>query len=357
MGDARAWRVFTTAHCLLPIALIACSHGEPFAAPSHASDEPLVAGAFPVRLTYNRGQDRGPAWLPDGSGIVYSAEQFRVNENDWCVAVLPPTGGRIMRQRCPSGLHHHDSVTALSGAESPNGTLALYRATGLPRTLGAFVRELVVGDWQGTTVTPVISIPFTPPGAPRPFSSVSQIRWLDDTRFVFRGDLSAIRTFDFAPPESVVTGRYLVLVTLGSGAPAISMIPGTDYASSVAVRGSDEILYTIGGDTRVFSRLLSTGDTSTVWDFGGRTARSVQISGDRLLAIVGGAALVFDSLFMDFSLSDAGGFLNFVNLADGSAGVVDQFAIFRNAALSPDGRRLVVESVGLRPDLFLYDLP
>jgi hypothetical protein len=72
------------------------------------------------------------------------------------------------------------------------------------------------------------------------------------------------------------------------GVPAA--VPGTDLASGVSPGASaDEVFYTIGGDTRVFHRVLSSGEVSVAHDFGAAgIARDVHVVGRRLVAVVGG---------------------------------------------------------------------
>ncbi|MBA3659572.1 MAG: PD40 domain-containing protein [Gemmatimonadales bacterium] len=70
------------------ILVAACDHTAPVSDPPATSDRPFVPGD-PARLTLNAGPDRSPAWLPDGSAIVYSAQQLGRTDNDVCLAVLP----------------------------------------------------------------------------------------------------------------------------------------------------------------------------------------------------------------------------------------------------------------------------
>lgn len=76
---------------LLP--LLGCGHTEPFGSPPNGDEHPFNATP-PVRLTLNQGPDRGAAWLPDGSGIFYSGQQLGRRDQDVCLALLPPGGGR-----------------------------------------------------------------------------------------------------------------------------------------------------------------------------------------------------------------------------------------------------------------------
>ncbi len=339
--------------------LAACGHGEPFAVPGQGASEPLVSIGYPSRLTYNRGHDQEASWLPDGSGFLYTAEQYRFAEGDWCTADLPPAGGRARRMQCARGGLAGDSVNAYRwAAAGPDGRVAFLRLSAPRGQLSPRYGELVVGTFgapdQAQVVTPV---PYTLSPAP-PHGGVAYIRWLDDARFVYRGDLVGyVRPCQGCAFDTIPTGRNLVLVQLTPAGATRTLLPGTDYASSVAVRGPDEILFTRGGDRRVISLRLSTGDTATVWTFSG-VARGLAVAGDRLIAVVGGSvSFDFDQAFGDSVQRDNGGFLRIVDLAAGTSGVVDQFGVYRQPALSPDGKRLVVESVARAPDLYLFDLP
>src|SRR5256885_8825838 len=78
---------------------LGCDHGTPFATGTYGSDQPFTAGS-PRRLTYNLGQDRAPAWLPDESGIVYSFERTDRPDRDRCLGILPPEGGQRVSTIC-----------------------------------------------------------------------------------------------------------------------------------------------------------------------------------------------------------------------------------------------------------------
>ncbi len=336
----------------------ACGHGEPFAVPGAGTDVPNAFG-YPVRLTYGRGHDQEASWRPDGSGFLYTAEQFRYDEGDWCLAEMPPGGGRVRRTDCARGAFAGDSVNAYRwGTEGPDGRVAFVRLSAPPRQLSPRFAELVVGTFgAGGSATVVSPLPYTLPGEPT-HGGVSYIRWLDASRFVYRADLVGyLRACSSCIYDTVVTGRSLVLVQLAPGGATRTVLPGTAYASSVAVRGPDEIVYTRADEPRVISLRLSTGDTATVWTFSS-VARGVTVAGGRLVAVVGGlASFGFDPAFGDSVLRDGGGFLRIVDLASGTAGVIDPFGLYRQPALAPDGRRLVVESAARAPDLFLFDLP
>ena len=340
--------------------LLSCSHGEPFSSPPHDTDDPFSSIGFPTRLTFNRGKDIDVSWLPDGSGFIYTFEQFRFAEGDWCLALMPATGGRITRTLCETRPGSEDSVNARTrSAVEAGGRLVYVRTANLPNREAAATHELVVA----TLADPEAVIawrngPITLPGTVT-HGGLSMPRWLDANTFVYRGDITGLpRACSSCAPDTVISGRDLVLVTLAGGQMTSTVIAGTTYVSSIAVRGSDEVFFTRAGESIVYRWLRSTGAISVAWDFGGGIARGVQIAGNRLVATVGGNVnFDLDSAMQDSVLADFGGFVHIVDLVGGVDGLVDQFNLWRNPALSPDGRRLIVESALRAPDLFLFDLP
>jgi hypothetical protein len=349
---------FPIAICLL--ATLSCSHGEPFTPLPNDSDEPFSSIGFPTRITFNRGKDAEAQWLPDGSGFVYTFEHFRFDEGDWCLGVLPATGGRQTRVLCASTVASRDSINAWRwAAVSSTGRLAYVRQANLPNREAPATYELVVASWgQPETIVALRPAAMTLPGTVT-HGGLSQLRWLDDTTFVYRGDLAGLpRPCLTCRPDTVTSGRDLVLVTVGNGTLTSTLIPGTSYASSVAVRGSDEVFFTRADESIVYRWHRGTGTITVAHDFGGGIARGVQVAGNRLIATVGGnVAFIFHPAFSDSLLVDSGGFLHNVDLAGGSDGLVDQFTLWRNPVLSPDGLRLLVESPAPAPDLFMYVLP
>jgi hypothetical protein len=169
----------------------------------------------------------------------------------------------------------------------------------------------------------------------------------------------------------------IVRLDLSDVAPVFEVIPGTDYASSVAVTSEPEVIYyTLGGDSRVYRRDLTTGAVTVFHDFGpGEIARDVAVFGARLVAVVGGSVLYrFEAPHNGFVQRDEGGDLHFVDLATSTHTVFDgDSVLFRHPVFSPDGQRLVVEvspyapvhvgpasdytAFNHRVDLWLFDLP
>jgi hypothetical protein len=347
---------------------LACQHPAPLRSADSASEAPF-SDALPIRLTYNLGQDQFPSWLPGGSGIVYTTERTDRSDEDWCLAEMPATGGSVRRYSCTNSLSRADSLDTFRWpAVAPDGRVALYWTVGragFPNATrqGTTSRSLAMGVLGERSEPQVLrSVPYSLPGGAFHLA-VSQIRWLDSTTLVYRGDFAQLVCYVSAPGCQAVwveSGQHLVLMRLGD-APVLEVLPGTEEASSVAVgTSSDEIYFTVNGDTRVFRRALYSGATTVVHDFGGPIARDVQVAGDRLVAIVGGSVTYqFAASAERFVQEDDGGDIHVVNLASGAEVVVSAGALqFRFPAISPDGRRLVAQSWdGSQADLYLFAVP
>ena len=330
---------------------LACGHTEPFSAPPFGTTQPFDP-TLPVRLTLNESADRGASWLPDGSGILYSAQQLGRRDDDVCLAELPATGGSQRRLVCDLSGQGSDSTDAIeSPVLSGEGRLAYARASG---RIGAVnpVREAVAVAQGPDPVgaTDVQPIPYTIPGEPR-HNAVRQLRWQRADRLVFIGAHVAYRVpCQFCVLDTIVSGLKVGLLDLSGTAPVLSALPGTDFASSATPGPTDdEVYYTIGGDTRVFRRVLSNGATDIVHDFGGAgIARDVHAIAGRLAAVVGGRVAFSVDPELGPTQWDSGGIVHVVDLSSGSDVALEgPGLLYRRPALSPGGDRVVAEGFPL----------
>jgi hypothetical protein len=177
--------------------------------------------------------------------------------------------------------------------------------------------------------------------------------------------------------DTVISGLEIVRLAFSSTTPSLQVVGGTDYASSVAVAGPDQIFYTLGGDTRVYRHTLSSGAADIVHDFGTLgIARDVTVLGDQLIAVVGGQVEFVADPALGPVQYDRGGLLVSVDLTSGVEAILptDQPLFFRRPALSTAGgtTRLVAEGYPLTitnvagvpdttiapvPDLYLFQVP
>lgn len=354
--------------------LAACGHEAPFAPRDFGTSGPFST-VPPVRLTYSDGDDRTPAWLPDGATVVYSSERLDLADADRCLHFLPGGGGTITRQVCARSVGQEDSTHRYEApAVSADGRIAYLRAVSTIGLQKGPAMALMLGSLDDPTVADVVTpIPyFAPSGLTH--GNVSHLQWLSPTRLVYLGENLFYEGSTFLP-DTFTTGLEIMRGDLAGGAMTLSVVPGTELASSVAAGGDeDTIVFTLGGDTRVFRRSLGTGEQTVLHDFGAAgIARDVQLHGTTLVAIVGGSVLFQFEDAHGWVQRDEGGELHIVNLATGAAQVhAPAGTLFRRPALSPDGTRVVVEASPFapvhagpdsdfnapnhRPDLWLFDL-
>jgi Tol biopolymer transport system component len=159
----------------------------------------------------------------------------------------------------------------------------------------------------------------------------------------------------------VRTGIEIVTLDFAATTPVLAVVPTTDSASSVAVGATgDTIYFTRNGDSRVYRHAFSSGQTDTVFDFGGAgIARDVTYANERVVAVVGGdVSYVVDSILGGAQV-DRGGMLYVVTLAGGTATVFGDASFrFRRPAFAPGGARVVAERwTNGSADLWLVDVP
>lgn len=359
---------------LLLLAMAACAHGEPFEVTDPALEAPFSATP-PVRLTFSEGDDRTPAWLPDGSGIIYSSERLDSPDRDRCLLVLPPAGGTVRSTRCERAVAHEDTTDRFeSPAVSAEGRIVFLRAVssiGLQK--GPRMHLMLGAASDPAAATPVTIVPYFAPSG-KTHNYFSHPQWLGPNRFAYLAEDLFYQGSTFMP-DTFATGMEIVRADLAGDAVALSVVPGTELASSVAAGGDENtIVFTLGGDSRVYRQSLISGERTVLHDFGAAgIARDAQLRGSILVAVVGRSVLFQFETAHGFVQRDEGGDLHVVNLATGSTRVESRLeTLFRRPALSPDGRSVVVEAspfapvhvgpdsdfnaTNHRPDLWLFDL-
>ena len=359
------------------LALSACDHSTPFEQREPAAQPPRGAGPV-YRLTFNVADDRTPAWLPDGSGFIYSSEREDRRDHDRCLAVQPAGGGTITRLSC-NRVPASDDTTDVweSPAVNSAGDILYLRITG---RIGRQKREradLMLGplDAPSAAARTVVAIPYTADDG-RLHTGAADIRWVTEDRFVYIGQRLIFQGSTFLP-DTFLTGLGIVDVSLAGGVPVRRLVPNTDWASSLSVGDDgDTIYFTVGGDSRVHRMSLASGAVAVVHDFGAAgIARGVQVHGDRMVAVVGGSVLFRDEGVLEMVQRDEGGELHLVDLATGEGTVLaaSDDTLFHRPAISPDGSSVVAEAAPFAPvhtgpdseftalnhrhDLWLFDLP
>ena len=336
-------------------ALSACEHTAPFRPDEEGGAGPLIPGPI-AQLTYSPGQDVIPAWLPDGSGFVFTAERRDRADHDHCLAFMPDGGGTISRYVCNTSAAD-DTVNVFDEAAMLGDSIAYVRASTerFLQGVGPDRQALVVAPIGDPNAARVLQqIPFTTSWGTT-YDAISHVAWLGPGggRLAFIGErVSYPRPCPTCNLDTVRVGLELVLADIAGATPVLTRMPGGDSASSLAAAANgDTIYFTKNGDTHVFRHALSTAQTDTLLDFVAGVARDVTLSSGRLAAVVGGAVGSTTS-------PDRGGALFLVAVGVQSQ-IGDPAVLYRRPTLSPSGDRLLVSGWSGVPnaDLWLFQLP
>jgi hypothetical protein len=330
----------------------ACSHTEPFSTPP-GNETPFDPGP-PARLTLNPAKDGNPSWLADGSGILYSAQQLNREDDDVCLAELPPTGGSQRRLLCDIPGEKTTTDAVQSPAAAPDGRFAVLSAGNgsLHGTNPVFVAIAVAPTLDASGLQTVRSLPFTPSGG------VSQdyagsLRWLTPERLIYVGQKFKIRRAcpePSCPLDTLISGTEVTLLDLSGETATGTAVPGTVQATGVApIQDGAAILFTLVNDTRIYRRTLASGDVSVFHDFGpAGVARDVHASANRVAVVVGGRTAFSVDPTLGPTQWDSGGVLHVLNLEGEGEVVLDTpERLYRRPAVSPDGISVVAEGFAL----------
>lgn len=329
--------------------LSACAHTD-LARVEPPENPPFGDGSFPVKLTLNEFDDRHPQWLPDGSGIIYSTERAdQQHDRDRCIALLPPEGGTQRWRQCETDGRHVDTTDVWEWPSvGPDGRTLFIKTTGWINTKKTGFPRIALAhgrDFGGALK--LRSLPFVSTSGKQEVVGWT-FRWLNDHQVAYLGVLEFFQGSTFFP-DTFFTGQEVILMDIADpAAPTFTVVPGTEWASSVAV-GDDSasIYYTLGGDSIVYRQDLASGMVGTVHNFGyHRVVRDVSVRGDRLVAIVGDSTIFsYESAHDGWVQRDEGGGISIVDLTTGAEinYSLSPVWLFRHPELSPDGNRLVVE--------------
>ena len=320
---------------LSALAVLACSHADSFGIKPQGSGQPFVAGT-PTRLTYNSYPDSQPAWFPGDSLLLYTA--FRLDhDSDGCIEVLPGTGGQALQSLCEPRPQGEDSTFAdESGSVSGTGMLAYLRSAHGPLNHFWTVRNLMVRSLNDTFVAPRSLATLPTVGMLPPHNGATNIAWLDSHRFVYRAD-NYVVVFPCrgCPPYDSASGLLVNLVDITPTPAAITNVPNTTNAYSLAVQDSDHLVLDFPGDTHIYTLTVSTGTLAPLLDFAPNFPGEIACAGSSRLVVTGAR------LWM-------------VDLPGGTVSTIDSLSGWANPALFHDGKRLVAQRAR---DLWLYQLP
>lgn len=339
---------------LLAALALACGHTEVGPSDAEVRDTPFAV-AEPLRLTYSDGLDRTPSWGTAADRILYAFDIGQTSRGlpKGCVGDLPVAGGSRRWELCDTDAQRSDSSTInLWPALRTDGAVALVRQRWPIIGLSPYYSDLAIRPADPSFV-PAKFLPIPYFFNARSQQGVAFLQWLDATHLVWLGE-GVIRSTN----DNVESGYEIIIGDPALGYPAgLAVVPGTNYASSVARGGnSDTLYYTLGGDSLVYRRTLSTGAVDTVVNFGSLgIARDVQVKHGRLTAVVGGAVIWRPHATLGMAQYDDGGPVYAVDLPAGTPVLVTQsFDRYRHPVLAPDGAHVVAEQSG---DLWRIALP
>jgi hypothetical protein len=339
----------------LLMALAACEHTGPATAAEPGPDEPFAPGT-PLRLTYSvGGGDRNPQWSKSGGEFIYAYPRD-LNQFDmslWCVGALPVSGGSRRREYCDTDAAARDTTSMSTAwpAEAPDGRVIFERRRTRRFASFPFLSDLVLRDAPaGLGNVSILPIPFFANGKSQ--GAITHPAWLDRERIIF-----VARGVVFNSDDSVSSGQEIFEFSIADGLTGLTPVPGTTWASSLDLDPSgDTLYYTLGGDSLVYQRVLSTGAIDTIANFGSLgIVRDARVRAGKLVAIVGGAVGWGSHPSLGMAQSDAGGPIYAMALPAGTPTLVtfstDQY---QHLAVSPDGEYVVASRFG---DLWRLTLP
>jgi len=346
----------------LLLVMLGCRHDALFRPRDYTAAPGFGSGAF-HRVTYGAGSDLFPSWLPVGTGVIYAFEPSDDRFHDRCLASILPEGGTrralpCLHHRAPDSVMHSnwpaaaaDGRLAFVGEHLPPGAFAV------PDSAIIFVTDPTApGVFQA-----VFRLPFVVPGV-HFYHTATHLGWLSRDTLVAVGTAATIvRDCTSCPYRPVRLGQDVVLIDLGTSPATLTVVPGTFPASGVAAGPSgNDVYYTLAGDARVFHRVLTTGDSAVVHDFGAAgIARDARLLGTRLVAVVGGGVSYRVDPVAGPVQDDSGGFLHVVDLQTGAESVLpDSGYRYQHPALAPAGDAVMAEGLRDGPaDLWYFRIP
>lgn len=298
---------------IVACAATACAHDSPFTVPDTGSNAPFQGGS-PARLTWNVGRDADPSWSPDGTLLIYAAAEPESHEGDECAAVLPATGGRIVRRVCRPDRDANNQIDYVHfPALNAQGDVALVAGQHILRFYGQEGFAAVVvrgGEWRE-----LMAFPRTLDG--QFFVRPDGLAWLaaDSVVVLTGGRLILLDAADsLAAPTLLPTAPGIIAVSAGPAPGSLFLVHAGDdniYLYDAAT-GAESVRFTFGGPEGI--------GAASVARFGAVLRVSLPGGSSRMVALdcAGERPLVFadTALLEGFSLNPASGSVAFAQFAD-----------------------------------------
>ena len=333
----------------------ACEHSRPVD-PGPGPPPPLRTGPSPLRITFNVDSEWNPVFTRDGSGILYSFQLPGRIDRDRCLGLVPASGGTLIGELCWRSGGDLDSVdVVVTAAESPSGRLAFVADRGSRTSTFPTARALLVGPPRDPENAELV-LGFPTQGGSTIFvwDGARDLTWLDDSTLVFVAVRYGYSSGSgSAPPDTLITGIEVVKLDLRTDPPGVRVYPITRYASSVAAGpAAGTVIFTAGGDSRVFTLNVTSGAVAQLYDFGALgIARDARLVNGMLVAVVGGKiSYAFEPLYGFAVQRDQGGHVFSVDLLGANVpilltpdAIIDSMLLWRRLDLSPSRTTVVAE--------------
>lgn len=344
------------------LGLLACGHDAIFQPREGPALPPRGTGVF-HRATLNEGNDLFPSWLPGDSVVAYTVDASEEPGEDRCIAIVGAEGGTRHALACIHRLGGDSAADSNWPAVEEGGRIAyVWEPLKAFPSNAALDTAVVFVDDLSTPGAPraVFSFPYLEPGV-RLYHTLSHLQWLNaDTLLAVAITTTVTRDCPSCAFRPIRIGRDVILLDLTSSPATLSVVPGTGTATAVAAGpAGNDVYYTIAGDARVFHRLIATGDSTVVHDFGAAgITRDVSVAGSRLVAVVGGS-IAYRVDIVGPIQDDSGGPVHLLNLTTSTDSILPDSGVrYRHPALSSTGTRLIVEGwQGGHADLWHFFLP
>jgi hypothetical protein len=229
---------------------LACAHTEPFGTDGAGTLGP-PGSTPPLRLTFNPGDDRSPAFA--GGQVVYSRYDPSRGTSAQCVARLPADGGTLAGLGCPPGPTPPDTFVSTwlepALAEDGSALAFVWQRGARVSALAAWSHHLVVAP-AGAPGSPTLEVFLADSVTGGTYNSAYELTWIGTGRVRF------IAAYEFIPKvkgggpdrftDTTLVAAGLLDLDLATG--TLVEVPGGAGVTAYTA-ASDGALWVVRADT------------------------------------------------------------------------------------------------------------